>query len=110
MDKISDEMIEQLANLIAEKTLYIHKEVLTSDEAARYMGISRSYLYKLTMRMEVPHYKPRGKMCYYNRKDLDNWLQTNRISSRTEIEDKARAYCWAHPMPTFKTRKRRNKE
>jgi len=69
------------------------KEVLTSDEAARYMGVSKSYLYKLTMRQEIPHYKPMGKMCYFNRLELEQWLQRYRISTGEELSQKAAAYC-----------------
>ena len=65
------------------------KAVLTSDEAARYLGITKSYLYKLTMRREIPHYKPQGKICYFNRREIETWLQTNRVATDREISDKA---------------------
>jgi excisionase family DNA binding protein len=68
------------------------KEVLTSDETALYMGISKSYLYKLTMRHQIPHYKPMGKMCYFNRVEVENWLQTNRVATSEEYNEKANDY------------------
>lgn len=83
----------QIADFITANTLFCTKEVLTSDEAARYMGISKSYLYKLTMRQQIPHYKPMGKMCYFNRIELEQWLQSNRVSTDTEINQQAQAYC-----------------
>lgn len=85
--------IRQVADNISAKAIYCTKEVLTSDEAAKYMGISKSYLYKLTMRQQIPHYKPMGKMCYFNRLELEAWLQSNRISTINEIEQQAQAYC-----------------
>lgn len=81
-----------VADLISAKTIFCTKEVLTSDEVAQYMGISKSYLYKLTMRQEIPHYKPLGKMCYFNRVEVENWLQSNRVATSEEINDKANAY------------------
>ena len=72
------EEMQQVVDNVVDKTLFCTKEVLTSDEAARYMGISRSYLYKLTMRKEIPHYKPMGKVVYFNRAELEQWLQSNR--------------------------------
>lgn len=84
---------KRLADFITAKTIFCTKEVLTSDEAARYMGVSKSYLYKLTMRREIPHYKPRGKMCYFNRRELEAWLQGNRVATSEEIEEQANAYC-----------------
>lgn len=83
--KISKEEITQITNLVTDNTLFCTKEVLTSDEAARYMGISKSYLYKLTMRQQIPHYKPMGKMCYFNRAELESWLQRNRVATADEI-------------------------
>ncbi len=87
------EQLQEVADLITANTLFCTKEVLTSDEAAKYMGISKSYLYKLTMKGEIPHYKPMGKMCYFNRAELEQWLQSNRVSTSTEISDRANRYC-----------------
>jgi excisionase family DNA binding protein len=90
MDK---EEIRELADIITANIIGTTKEVLTSDEAARYMGVSKSYLYKLTMRQQIPHYKPTGKMVYFNRLELENWLQNNRVSTEDEISQQAQAYC-----------------
>lgn len=90
---MNTEEIKQVADLITANTIFTTKEVLTSDEAARYLGISKSYLYKLTMQQKIPHYKPMGKMCYFNRQELEAWLQANRVSTSEEIEQKAQAYC-----------------
>ncbi len=87
------EELKQVADLITANTIFCTKEVLTSDEAAKYMGVSKSYLYKLTMRQQIPHYKPMGKMCYFNRLELEQWLQSNRVSTSNEINQQAQAYC-----------------
>ena len=87
------EDLQKVVELVADKTIFCTKEVLTSDEAAKYMGISKSYLYKLTMKREIPHYKPMGKVVYFNRTELEEWLQSNRIATASEISQKAQAYC-----------------
>lgn len=87
------EDLKKVADLITANTIFCTKEVLTSDEAARYMGVSKSYLYKLTMRQQIPHLKPMGKMCYFNRQELEQWLQSNRVATAIEIEQQAQAYC-----------------
>lgn len=89
---MSNEQIQQVADLVTAKTLFCTKEVLTSAEAAQYMGISKSYLYKLTMRGLVPYYKPMGKKVYFNRAELEEWLQQNRCSTAAEISDRANRY------------------
>lgn len=57
------------------------KEVLTSRETAAYLGISLGYLYKLTMEKKIPHYKPEGKILYFDRTDVVAWMRRNRIES-----------------------------
>lgn len=86
------EELKQVADLITANTIFCTKEVLTSDEAARYMGVSKSYLYKLTMNQQIPHFKPMGKMCYFNRQELEQWLQSNRIATAAEVEQRAVNY------------------
>ena len=88
-----EEELKQVADLITANIISTTKEVLTSDEAARYMGISKSHLYKMTMQQKIPHYKPTGKMCYFNRQELEGWLQSNRVATNDELEQQAQAYC-----------------
>ena len=67
-----DKLIERIEEL--EKMVKQTKTVLGFDEACKYIGVSESLLYKLTAAKEVPHYKPRGKMLYFNREEIDKWL------------------------------------
>lgn len=86
----------QAAELLAEAkegAIYIFKEVLTLEEAAQYMGLKKSYLYKLTMHREIPHYKPNGKMCYFKLAELVAWLTDNRVATAAELDDAAARYC-----------------
>ena len=85
--------LQKVADLITAKVSLNTKEVLTSDEAASYMGVSKAYLYKLTMGKKIPHYKPMGKMVYFNRQELEQWLQANRVATDEEISQQAQAYC-----------------
>jgi len=83
------EDLRQVADLITANIIGTQKEVLTSDEAARYMGVSKSCLYKMTCTRQVPHYKPMGKMVYFNRLELEAWLQNNRVATDAELEQQA---------------------
>lgn len=74
----ADELRRRLVTL--ENSIYATKKVLTFGEACLYMGVSESLLYKLTSAKEVPHYKPRGKMLYFNKEELDRWLLQNKSS------------------------------
>ena len=88
-----DKELKKVADLISAKMSLNTKEVLTSDEAASYMGVSKSYLYKLTMEKKIPHYKPMGKMVYFNRQELEYWLLSNRVATDDELNQDAQAYC-----------------
>lgn len=83
------EQIHELAATFAEQVAFVNKEVLTSDEAARYLGVSKSTLYKWTMNRTIPHFKPAGKICYFNRSELEAWMQSRRISTEQELNEKA---------------------
>lgn len=68
------------------------KNVLTFKEAARFIGVSESDLYKRTSNREIPHFKPRNKMLYFDRIELENYLKQNPIQTTNEIEAKAETY------------------
>ncbi len=84
------EELRQVADLITANIIGATKEVLTSEEAARYLGVSKSCLYKWTMTRQIPHYKsPTGKMCFFNRQEVEAWMQTNKVSTDAELEEQA---------------------
>ena len=80
----------QVADLITANIIGTQKEVLTSDEAARYLGVSKSCLYKWTMSRQITHYKsPTGKMCFFNRQEIEVWMQSQRVATNDELERQA---------------------
>ncbi|WP_423998092.1 helix-turn-helix transcriptional regulator [Maribacter sp. IgM3_T14_3] len=68
-------LFERLDRL--ERLLTANKEVLTFEETCEYTGISRSYLYKLTAAGNIPHSKPNGKLIFFEKRKLNNWLLQN---------------------------------
>lgn len=81
-----------------ESNLLGCKEILTFDEAAQFTGLSKSYLYKLTSSQRISHFKPTGKLIYFNRSELEAWLMQNKVSTSDEMESKAQAYCMSHKI------------
>ena len=73
------EPVESLLERITllENTIFTTKRVFTFQEACMYIGVSESMLYKLTSSKEILHYKPRGKMVYFAKEELDEWLLQN---------------------------------
>jgi len=69
-----------------------NKGALGFLEAAKYLNLSRAHLYKLTSAKQIPHYKPRGKQVYFEKRELDQWLLQNRQTTKAEIEQSAIDY------------------
>ncbi len=51
---------------------------LTFKDACSYLGYAPSYLYKLTYKNIVPHYKPTGKIIFFSKNELDEWVFKSR--------------------------------
>lgn len=68
------------------------RNLLTTAEAAEYIGVKKSYLMKLMMKKAIPYFKPNGKLCYFDEADLDHWLRRVRIPSEEELDQQAQKY------------------
>ncbi len=64
-----------------EETLYTTKDILNMKEVCQYLDISQSLLYKLTCTGEIPHFKPRGKMIFFEKKELIEWIKKSNLLS-----------------------------
>jgi excisionase family DNA binding protein len=84
------EIKEQLSRI--ELGLISQKNVLTFDEVAQFTGLSKSFLYKLTSSGRIPHYKPRSKVIYFERIQIEAWLLQNPIKTVDEIANEAVKY------------------
>ncbi len=90
-DNLILDKLTEISNKLDEQNL-LQKTVLNLNEAAKYLDVSPSHLYKLTSTKQIPHFCPQGKKLYFKRSELDSWLQRNRQSSTEEIEAKATDY------------------
>ena len=64
-----------------EEILYTTKDILNMKEVCQYLDISQSLLYKLTCSGEIPHFKPRGKMIFFEKKELIEWIKKSNLLS-----------------------------
>ena len=91
------QLYKQVAELqkrveILEDILDSTKEVLTVEEAAKFMGLARSTLYKMTCEQTIPFYRPNGKMIYFEKSAILSWIRKNRVYSTEEINEEARLH------------------
>ena len=91
VENIIIKKLENLERLIENQSL-LQKEVLNFSETSTYLNISASHLYKLTSSKQIPHFCPNGKKLYFNRHELDLWLQQKKQTTKQEIEQEATNY------------------
>ena len=88
METSIEKRVAELENLV-----FLSKNVLSFDEASKFLNLSKSYLYKLTSGNLIPHYKPQGKMLYF-----EKWLRQNPVKTQAQIEQEAQKYILNRPL------------
>lgn len=105
------QIIERLERI--EKLVSIQKKgwkkVLNFNEASQYLDLSKSHLYKLTSARAISFYRPNGKLLYFKRKELDDWLLRNRSKSVHDLDQLTDNYLIQQKRKT-KERKEENHE
>lgn len=59
-------------------------DLMTSREAASYLGFRINYLHKLTMNRQIPFYRPAGRLLLFRRSELDAWVNGSRVTTSIE--------------------------
>ena len=75
-----------------EKLLLTQKNVLNFSEVKLYTNLSESYLYELTSSGGIPCYKPNGKQLYFKKKEIEDWLLSNRKATNIELDELASSH------------------
>lgn len=84
MSHILEQQIAEIKAFIITQSLR-EKEIMILREAAAYMGVSKSYLYKLTCSRTIPFYRPGAKIIFFQRSDLDAWMLSSKVRSLDEL-------------------------
>lgn len=87
------DVIENLLRSVPQPVIQANSftEVLNLAQAAEYVSLSKSAIYKKTSERNIPHFK-QGKKLYFKRSELDAWLTELKISTHAEIEREATNY------------------
>jgi excisionase family DNA binding protein len=85
MSHLIETEIQEIKNFISQQQI-AQKNILTLNEAATFTGLSKSYLYKKTSCRQIPFYKLEGKLIYFKKIELEEWLLSNRVSPVNELE------------------------
>ena len=84
--------LHERIDLLEERFFAVNDEVFDVDGAAAYLGVARSYVYRLTASVkerggcpERPHFK-RGRRLAFRKSDLARWRTEQRVLGRREIQ------------------------
>jgi excisionase family DNA binding protein len=86
-EKLKNELQE-----IKQLTLLNTKRVLTMNDVALLTGLSKSHIYRLVCYKHIPHYKQGGKITYFEKNEIEDWMLSRRIKTTQEIDEEATGY------------------
>ena len=72
-----------------EKHIFSLKTILNVEELAEYTGFKKSYIYKLVHSNSLPFSKPNGKVLFFDKHKIDEWLLQNASKSINELQQEA---------------------
>ena len=72
-----------------ENLCFNAKEVLNLEEASAFLGIAKSTLYKMTHQNILPYFKPAGKLIFFEKRALLDWVRGAKALSEDEIRQEA---------------------
>ena len=79
--KAFKEEFEEAKNKLIDECL----RPMDVEDASQFLRCSKSHIYKLIHRKEIPYFK-RGKTIYFRRRELMEWAFGNRIEAGEERE------------------------
>jgi len=86
-----NEILSKLKGIIDSQ-----EDPITTDEAHKYLGISKSTLFKMTSARKIPFYKnKRFKRIYFLKSELRLWLLENPVRINSHIEKDAINYIYS---------------
>ncbi len=82
---IINERLEAInQRLEAQHDRPVVSEWLTVDQAAEYLHVSKSWIYKRTMNAKIPYYKT-GKKLMFKRSELDSYISLGRAKDENSM-------------------------
>lgn len=79
MDQEIKKILKDILNSIEENKPY--RRIMTVEDLSRYVGLSKSTIYKLTSQRIIPHLKPFGRTIYFDRRAVDEFFLKHPIGT-----------------------------
>lgn len=92
IDEAIDEKVAKKMEAMRVSGYLLNKNVLGIDDVVVLTGLSKSHIYKLTSSRQLPCYKPNGKLMYFDKAEVEEWMRQNRVITNEEAKQKALTY------------------
>ncbi|MGQ0828466.1 MAG: helix-turn-helix domain-containing protein [Bacteroidota bacterium] len=66
-------------------------EILNAQQASEFLHLRVASIYEKTSTKQIPHFK-KGNKLYFNRTELEAWIQQGKVKTADEIESQAITY------------------
>lgn len=84
-----DRIEAMLAELLG-KTSFPYKEVMNTEEIAKYLGVTPDHVRVLARQGKIPCYKQQNSnRNYFKRTEIDGWKASSRCKTNRELEIEA---------------------
>lgn len=80
----NQDTIEERLKQLERKVFLVNKDIFDLKEVSVYTGYKESYIYKLTSSKEIPCYSPSGHKLFFYKKDIDEWLLSNKSKEKNK--------------------------
>lgn len=74
---------------ILKENLSFNKSTFNVKDFSAYSGIKESYIYKIVGQELINFSKPNGKMLFFKKLDVDDYLLQNPVKAKSTIEKEA---------------------
>ena len=98
VDAQKDAVLRDIIGEEVRKVLDEKKDLMKIDEAAEFLGLSKSYLYKKTMTGEIPFYRPLGKVMYFEKSALVEWIRSHPSRTNQDLSGAVTQYVTKNPL------------
>ena len=76
---------KSVAEAMAGKVPQSEPDFISIDQAAELVNLSKHTIYSMVNKREIPYYK-RGKRLYFKKPELQNWIGSQKVRSREELQ------------------------
>jgi excisionase family DNA binding protein len=80
-----EQLLRQLSINLSNTAPSQTKDILNTEEAAEFLNLKVPSIYGLVQRRDIPFSK-RGKLLYFSRKELEQWVKEGRQKTVQEIK------------------------